>query len=252
MVDYPILVFFATLIILWLACRTGLHLSARLDEDDHLDLGVILTAALTLLGLIVGFTFSMAVTRYDQRKNLEAEEANAIGTEMARVGLLPAPEAGEVRDLLRRYLSERMAFYATRDRHELQQIKATTARTQADLWSAVQTYATGQPSVLTALVVSGMNDILNSQGFIQAAFWNRIPGAAWVLMAVIAICCNALLGFTARHREEKAKRFTILPLIVATAFFLIADIDSPRGGVVRIHPENLEDVCRSWQCPGQD
>ena len=83
----------------------------------HEDFGVVQAATLTLLGLIVGFTFSMALTRYDQRKNYEEAEANAIGTEYLRAGLLPAAEARKVRALLRNYLDQRIVFYETRDEH---------------------------------------------------------------------------------------------------------------------------------------
>jgi hypothetical protein len=94
-----------------------------MESEEREDFGVLLTATLTLLGLIIGFTFSMAISRYDQRKNYEEEEANAIGTEYLRA-------------------------------------------------NATQ----------TALAVMGMNDVLNTQGYTQAAWWNRIPMAAWGLM----------------------------------------------------------------------
>jgi hypothetical protein len=82
-----------------------------------------------------------------------------------------------------------------------------------------------------------MNDVLNSQGYTQAAWWNRIPLAAWGLMGLIAILSNMLLGY----RERRTSRLVplILPLIASIAFFLIADIDSPRGGVIQVAPQNL-------------
>jgi protein-S-isoprenylcysteine O-methyltransferase Ste14 len=82
-----------------------------------------------------------------------------------------------------------------------------------------------------------MNDVLNSQGYTQAAWWNRIPVEAWYLLFVIALFCNALLGFGAH--EMAPRLFMVLPLLVAIAFFLIADIDSPRGGIIRVRPQNL-------------
>ena len=101
----------------------------------------------TLLGLIIGFTFSMALTRYDQRKNYEEEEANAIGTEYVRADLLPQAEATRVRELLVSYLEQRILFYTTRDGQELEQINARTAELQTDLWSSVRVSATAQPTL---------------------------------------------------------------------------------------------------------
>ena len=100
MMDLPVLIFAVCLAVLWLSTEAGAYVRRnreKLEEDEQADLGVILAAALTLLGLIIGFTFSMATTRYNQRKDYEAAEANAIGTEFARAGLLPAEDAARVR-----------------------------------------------------------------------------------------------------------------------------------------------------------
>jgi hypothetical protein len=248
MMEYPALVSAVSMFALWLAAKAGAYFCrkrGKMEEDERVDLGVVVTAALTLLGLIIGFTFSMAITRYDQRKDYEAAEANAIGTQFARAGLLPAADAARLRALLKDYLNQRVLFYTTRSKRRLQQINISTAKLQEDLWSAVQDHATAQPTPIAALAVSGMNDVLNSQAYTQAAWWNRIPIAAWFLMASIAIYCDYLIGYTTRRPEGNGKRFFVLPLIVSTSFFLIADIDSPRGGVIRVHPHNLESVFRS-------
>ncbi len=102
------------------------------------------------------------VTRYDQRKNYEKAEANAIGTEYVRADLLPAAQAVKVRELLRKYLDQRVLFYTTRDALRFKQIDADTANLQTELWSAVQTAE--QPTPTVALAVLGMNDVLNAQG----------------------------------------------------------------------------------------
>jgi hypothetical protein len=96
-----------------------------------------------------------------------------------------------------------------------------------------------------ALVVSGMNDVLNSQGYTQAAWWNRIPIAAWGLMLLIAVCSNLLVGYGARNSRMERFLLLVLPLVVSISFFLIADIDSPRGGVIRTNPQNLLSLSES-------
>lgn len=251
MMDYPLIVFAASLLVLWLSEQAGVYLRRRqrLEDAEREDLGVILAAALTLLGLIIGFSFSMAASRYDQRKNYEEAEANAIGTEYVRAGLLPTPDALRARELLTNYLNQRVLFYTTRSARQLDLINAATARLQSDLWSVIQTCALAQPTPVMALAVSGMNDVLNSQGYTQAAWWNRIPTAAWALLGAIAICSALLLGYTSRLRDGKAKRFFILPLIVSISFFLIADLDAPRGGVIRVSPQNLMSLAPVLQAP---
>jgi hypothetical protein len=187
----------------------------------------------------------MAITRYDQRKNYEEAEANAIGTEYLRADLLPAAESAAMRVRLRNYLGLRIRFYQVRDEDVLRQIDADTARGQAEMWSAVLTEVAAKPNAVLALAVSGMNDVLNSQGYTQAAWWNRIPFPAWALMVTIAFCCNLLIGFGARRRE--ARIFLILPFAVSIAFCLIADIDSPHAGAIRVAAHNLESLAHALQ-----
>jgi hypothetical protein len=91
----------------------------------------------------IGFSFSRAITRYDQRKSLEDTEANAIAAEYVRVDFLSAVDAARVRALLRKCLDQRILFYGTRDDRQLGQIDAATAQLEADLWSAVQVPAGG-------------------------------------------------------------------------------------------------------------
>jgi len=217
--------------------------------DTRDDFNVILAATLTLLGLIIGFTFSMALNRYDQRKNLEEEEANAIGTQYLRAGLLPAADAAKVRALLKDYLDLRIQFYTVRDVELYQQINARTTKMQTELWNAVQAPAVAQPSPITALAAAGMNDVLNSQGYTQAAWWNRIPRTAWVLMFSIAIVSNLLVGYGARSAKLGRRLLPVLPVVAAITFMLIADIDSPRGGLIRVSPQNLQSLEESLRTP---
>jgi len=248
-VDSPILVFVLSTVVLWLFAQLGILFRTRLHalaEDERQDFGVVLTATMTLLGLLIGFSFSMAISRYNQRKSYEAEEANAISTEYARADLLPAADAAKVRGLLKNYLDQRILFYETRDRRQLSQIDASTAQLQSELWSAVQAAAAAKPTPPVALAAAGMNDVLNSQGYTQAAWWSRIPIAAWSLMATIAGCCNLLMGYGA-HRTGKNLVFLVLPLAVSISFLLIADIDSPRGGVIYVVPHNLVSLSQSLQ-----
>src|SRR5882672_9434515 len=188
---YPVLVFAAAFVSLSLASAAGAWLRTRypsVSDEQKSDLSVVLAATLTLLALIIGFSFSMATNRYDQRKNFEEGEANAIGTEILRADLLPPAAAANVRKLLGLYLDQRIEFYINEDDVKREQISQRTSQLQADLWTAVRGGTADQPAPIAALVLSGMNDVINSQGYTQAAFWNRIPTAAWLLMAAIALC----------------------------------------------------------------
>lgn len=239
--DFPLLVGVLAFLLFSAMARAGLALrSSRVpNEASDKDLDLIVAASLTLLGLLIGFSFSMAVTRYDQRKNYEAEEANAIDTEYLRADLLPANDAAVLKPLLRQYLAERIAFYQARTSDNISRINAETGRTSSALWSTAAQAAVKQPSAPTALVAAGMNDVLNSMAYTQAAWWNRIPATAWYLMLVIAACANFLTGYSIRWRDDAIYVKFALPVLFALSFFLIADIDSTVRGLTRVAPINL-------------
>jgi hypothetical protein len=245
---YPLLLAATIFVALWLASLAGSRLRGRDPKaaDEHKeDLGVILAATLTLLALVIGFSVSMASSRYDQRKNVEEAEANAIGTEILRAGLLPPADAAKVRALLMAYLDQRILFYVNRDDEIREQIDQSTGRLQADLWAAVREPANSQPTAIASLVLTGMNDVINSQGYTQSAFWNRIPRAVWWLMSAIALSANALFGYRAQNGKAAARIALVLPFIISVAFLIIADIDAPRHGLIQVHPQNLESLTKS-------
>ena len=102
--NFPPAIFVVSFLLLWLASWAGGQLGQRqynLKEEMLPDFSVVLGATLTLLGLIIGFSYSMATARYDQRKTYEEAEANAIGTEYVRADLLGPAEASQIRELLR-------------------------------------------------------------------------------------------------------------------------------------------------------
>jgi hypothetical protein len=208
-----------------------------MPEAERKDLDIALTATFTLLALIVGFSFSMATTRYDLRKTYEEAEASSIATAYLRADFLPNTGAVKLRELLKTYVRQRVFFYMTSNNTELRQLDVSTAQVQKEMWSTVQSAATAQPTPISALVAAGMNDVLSAEGKTAASWSNRLPLAAWMLMMAIAICANLLLGYIS-HRSS-ALLILVLPLATSIAFFLIAEIESPRGGLISVLPDNL-------------
>lgn len=240
LMNYPLLICVITMVCLWASALLGGFVrlrKKRADDSDGGEYGMVLSATLTLLGLLIGFSFSMAIGRYDQRKVLEEEEANAIGTEYVRAGLLPDAVRAKVQGQLVQYLDLRIKRFSAHASHDVHQLVADTARLQNDMWSQVEKAATANPTPVMATVVTGMNDVLNGQGYTQAARLNRIPLPAWALMGLIALFSNFLIGFGSAKRHNLM--FLIVPLAISVSFLLIADIDSPQGGLIRVAPQNL-------------
>ncbi len=238
--NYPTVICALMLVSLWACARLGVFLRKRrvTDDESHKDeYGIVLSATLTLLGLLIGFSFSMAIGRYEQRKDYEEEEANAIGTEYIRVDLLSDPVRAKLKAELARYLDLRIRRYEAHASHDFTELAAETAQLQDEMWNEVTKAAVATPDPVRATAVTGMNDVINRQGYTQAARWNRIPLTAWGLMAAIALFSNFLIGFGAKKVSNYV--LLVVPLVISVSFFLIADIDSPQGGLIRVAPQNL-------------
>lgn len=242
MINHPRLLSFLCLLGMWALAVLGAWLRERYhrqEETDKNSLGTVVSATLTLLGLVISFTFSMATNRYDQRKLYEEKEANSIGTEYVRADLLPAADAAQVKAALLDYLQRRIDFYQVDYGSRLVGVDSQTVKLQDRLWNTIKPAAAVQPTPVTALVVSGMNDVLNSQSYTQYEWWNRIPTTAWVFLIVISLFANLLVGYNTKRSRSGNLLLLVLPLVVATSFFLVSDIDSPRGGLIRVVPRNL-------------
>lgn len=239
--NYPVLICIVTIVCLGATARLGVFVRKRRqtqeDDSEHEQFGIVVSATLTLLGLLIGFSFSMAISRYDQRKDYEEEEANAIGTEYLRADLLSETARVKVKAQLVQYLDLRIKRYDARASDDITELVSKTGRLQNEMWNEVAGSVGGSPNVLMMTVVTGMNDVINRQGYTQAARWNRIPLPAWGLMGIIALFCSFLIGYSAR--KPNSLNLLIVPLVIAVSFLLIADIDSPHGGFIRVAPQNL-------------
>ncbi len=150
--------------------------SRLLGNDAREDFSVVQSATLTLLALVIGFNPSMAVSRYDQRKNYEEEEANAIGTQLLRADLLPAGDAATLRSLLAKYLELRIRYYQSARQAHAGCDQPASGQLQNEMWNAVHAPASRRsPTRSTRLRYPGMNDVINRRGYTQAEWSNRIP-----------------------------------------------------------------------------
>jgi hypothetical protein len=203
LLDYPRIVLVVSFLLFWGAALLGAYFRKHaqpLDPDTRDDFGTV-RRHLDSSRPSHRITFSMAVNRYDQRKNYEEAEANAIGTEFLRVELLPPNDAEKLQQMLKAYLKQRMLFYTTRDSQQHRDIDARTTALQNDLWSGVRDRVAAQPTPPVALVISGMNDVLNRRRSAGSLRY-RIPVQACDPMALIAspaICSSVMARAAVIH-----------------------------------------------------
>ena len=243
--SFSLLKLAVSIVALVLSAKVGDFLRRRASqskEDSRDDFGVVLAGTLTLLGLLIGFSFSMAISRYDLRKANELAEANAIAVEYARADLLAAGDAARVHDLLKKYLDLRVLFYTMRDERSIPRIKTDTLQLQKELWSTIRSAVASVPPQREGLLLTGMSDVFIAQRSTEAAWWNRIPPAAWAMIGATSIGCSFLIGYRARRTDWLV--FSVMPVSVTIAVLLIADLDSPRGDPIRVIPQNLISLSR--------
>ena len=198
-------------------------------------------AVLTLLGLLLGFTFAMAVSRHDARRQLVVQEANAISTTALRARLLPEPQAANAGRLLREYVALRIeAHRETQFSQRFTALRKSSADLHERLWNEAVAAAAKQPTPITASFIASLNETIDLEATRIAAKRNHVPGAVWLLLLCVASCGMWLTGWEAgmARGHPFLARF-VLPLLIALAIALIADIDSPRGALITLDERPL-------------
>lgn len=241
---HPVMFFVAIVLLLWAGTLVGAALrkyrERTLDQESS-SFKTLEGAVLALLGLLLGFTFSMGVSRYDQRKNLEIAEANDITTEWLRAEALPGPQRNALEDLLRQYLPVRLQFVtAGTDKGRIEQSLERSAVMQQRMAELVTGYAQGHADAATAQLLTSTAELSSIAESRTAAFENRIPILAWAMLLFIGFMASILVGVGMSSRAPVIR--LILPIVVASALSLTLDLDSPRSGLIRVHQRSLERV----------
>ena len=225
----------------------GLRLHRAKDSVRSAQIGVVEGGILGLLGLLLGFTFAMAVGRYEARRELVVREANAIGTTFLRASFLPDSHKAAVADLLRRYLELRVEFYESgEDRRLTDATEQRVAALQKELWSHAVAAGKESPSPILATFINSLNDMFDMDALRYEALKNHVPGVVWLLVLGVAACGCCAAGYGAGAGGLRGGFSNIaLPLLIAVAITLIADLDRPRGGLIRISQRPLMDLQQS-------
>jgi hypothetical protein len=203
-------------------------------QADHL-----LTAALGLLALLLGFTFSLALNRYEGRRDLVVQEANAIGTVALRAQLLAEPTCGTMADLLRQYVDARLAWSELDD--STASLTQTTAL-QARLWALTGTAIRTDPSpVVTRGLMEAMNASFDIASARAAARSAHVPAQVLGVLLLYAVLSMAMLGYHLAAGGRPHRIATALLLVLLTlALVVILDLDRPRSGAIQVSQQPLE------------
>jgi hypothetical protein len=230
------------LAVLTLASRTGIRLRARTSDEDS---GHILSAVLGLLALLIGFTFSLTLSRYEMRTDLVLQEANAIGTTYLRAQLAPDPYRSQLQALVRRYVDARLALAeAGEDPVAIAQAEAQAEQLQRQMWeTTVAAIPHIDPPVAAPLLTATVNEMIDLAAARKAALAARLPGSVLLALVVYAAISAGILGYVTRGTGSGTRITAFLLLILLTlAITLIRDLDRPRTGSIVVSQAPLLDL----------
>jgi hypothetical protein len=240
LLDHPFEFLFVTFLILLMASITGAWWEKRHPDDTRTDTSfqAIQAGTLGLLGLLLGFSFAMAVTRYDLRIDESIDEANSIHTCWLRAAFLPQPLEQQSRQLIVDYTAVRLHLRDSKSPAEIDNLLRQSRAIQHQLWTvaASNDSPTARDSV-TALYISSVNQLIDIANKRREAATNRIPAAAWVLVIFIAAIANGIVGYGSGSKRRWL--LIVLPLVVSCSLVLICDLDSSRSNLLQIEPPAL-------------
>ncbi len=241
----PLLVLFV-LMFLGLAGFAGLGMLLRgrlhTGTTDGNAEGYLLSAALALLGLLIGFTFSMALSRYDDRREMLVAEANAIGTAWLRAGLATGVQGDALRNEMRAYVQLRASLP---DADDAERVEAQSADAQQRVWAALRGALPGIPGPVGATLVNATNEMFDAA---SSRHWERIARIPSLVLDVLIACAlisGGIVGYVLGR--EGRRHWPIMGLVFALlslAIVLILDLDRPWSGLVTISQAPMQQAAQ--------
>lgn len=223
--------------------RIGRGSTGRLGTHQLEQIGTIQTSLLGMLALLLGFTFSMALGRFDTRSDAVVDEANAIGTTWLRTSLLGGEAREEARALLRAYATVRIEAGALPmdQREQRQRLLARAEALQAQLWDNAARHATANPNPVSAgLYVQALNETIDAYGRRIAGLERHVPESVLLLLYGAFLGTGAIIGYAsgvAGHRPARATYVMIV--LIVMLMFMVMDMDRPQRGLIRVDQDSL-------------
>lgn len=230
--------------------RFGHWLQNRTKDEKEGPTAMIVGSLLALMGFLLAITMGMAADRFDRRRSIVLEEANAIGTTYLRAGYLPEPASLEVQDLLREYVPLRII---AGDPGDISERIARTSQIHKELWSIAEELARNNPeSEVLALFIESLNQTIDlHETRIVAGIYSRVPHTILVLLIAGSLLTLAAMGYNSGLMQRRSSATAVLMIIVLGAVIsLVVDIDRPQGGFLIVDQTPLIDLQEQIGTPG--
>ena len=229
--------------------RIGHRRERQTNEGARTQTNAIQAAMLGLLALLLGFTFTMALQRFDSRSEAVIQEANAIGTAHLRTQLLPEESRAEARRLIEQYIDVRLrASGVELTNTELRRkAKAEASRLHEQLWTiALEASATDPNPVTTGLFIQSLNALIDVYGERDAALNKHVPEIVLLLLFAVFIIAGAVLGYSGGLAGARPVVATVaMSILIVLVIFIIIDLDRPRRGLSLVNQDSMHDLLQT-------
>ena len=246
----PVLICLVFMAVLLVVEESGFRTKGRMkpgsESIEKADIALILGAILTLLALLLGFTYAMSGSRYETRRQLVVEEANAIGTTYLRAKALPEPRSSQIQELLRQYAALRIEFARARDEspEKVREVDNRSKELHSLIWSHAVALARENPNPVTSIFLQTLNEMIDLHSKRLAAYRNRVPLSIYLVLFVVSIITLWLVGYYFGRRQGGRILATVVVLLLASVMWLIMDLDHPGRGTIRASQESLIELHR--------
>jgi hypothetical protein len=241
--------FVLTVTFSFLATEGGFRLGRRRRESAKAEkdalVNAVVGATLGLLAFMIAMTFGVAMGQFDMRRKAFIDEVDSISTAYLRADFLPLEQRDNIRTLLREYVGVRLK---AADTGNLSELRARSEAIHQQLWSQVLAAQDGVHSdVLFGLFVQSLGEVMDVHTRrIFAAFQSRIPPVIWFVLYSVAILGMAEIGYQAAlSGSSRSPMFIALVLSFASVLWIVADLDRPREGAIKISQRPMRDLERS-------
>jgi len=225
------------------ACyRVAAHRRVPAREARKAQIDLVVAALLGLLGLLLAFSFEIGDSRFDKRKQLVLDEANAIATTYLRADMLPAPNGPRIQELLRQYIDERSNV---RSMAELDRMLARSAALHAQLWhEATEVARANMGSPVVALFVASLNEVIDlHESRLTVALFQRLPPAIFGVLYFVSLLSVAMIGLRAgMDRTRSAAATVALVVVIMSVLLLIGSLDRPTSRLFDVSKHALDDT----------
>ncbi|MER2998468.1 hypothetical protein [Pontibacter populi] len=223
--------------------RLGHYYQTKTDPDVKTHTNTIQAGTLGLLALILGFTFNMAVQRFNNRSEAVITESNTIGTALLRTNLLPEPYDSITYDQLQQYIILRLQVSNTQNAliSEQESLDKATRKLQTDIWiNAVKAARIDPRSVTTGYFISALNEMIDAYGKRNALLSLHVPEVILYLLFIVFIMSGAMMGYA----SGLGKKRTTLPAMMMTfliclVVFIVIDLDRPKRGIIKVKQDSM-------------